>query len=260
MKLDGALGLYDAFAADYDDSFEAVSLRRTYDRLAWEHVERLLPGSPGLVVDVGCGTGRAVARCLAAGHRVIGLEPAPGMRAVLARKFDDPRFTLLATGVEDAELPLGEADAVIALGSVQYAADPAAAIRRMASWLKPGGALCAYVDGLVALTLELLRIGRTEEALRRLADGWGVFSHAGHEARLQLFDRATLIATLEAAGLRGVEARGLLVTISALGREACEAALARDEAAFMALERTLAGSAAMADAGKHVIAWGRRPT
>jgi hypothetical protein len=130
----------------------------------------------------------------------------------------------------------------------------------MASWLKPGGALCAYVDGLVALTLELLRIGRTEEALRRLADGWGVFSHAGHEARLQLFDRATLIATLEAAGLRRVEARGLLVTISALGREACEAALARDEAAFMALERTLAGSAAMADAGKHVIAWGRRPT
>lgn len=259
MTMTATISLYDAFAADYDASFEARSLRRVYDTLAWEQAARLLPAAPSVVIDVGCGTGRSVARCLAAGHRVTGIEPAPAMREVLAGKFEGGAFTLLEAGVEDAVLEPGSADVVLAMGSVQYAADPAAALRRMASWLRPGGAMFVYVDGLVALTLELLRLGRADEALKRLADGWGVFSYEGHAAKLHLYDRAGLVALLAGAGLEGVETRGLLVSVSALGRAACEAAMAEDEAAFMALERTLAGSAAMTDAGKHLMAWGRRP-
>jgi SAM-dependent methyltransferase len=254
-----AVDLYDAFAPDYDAAFDAPSLRRAYDALAWERVASLLPAAPSVVIDAGCGTGRAAARCLAAGHKVIGIEPSPAMRAVSAAKCASPAFDLLASGIEDAELPPACADAVLALGCVQYAADPPAALLRMASWLRPGGVLCLHVDGLAALALELIRLGRPEEALRRLADRWGVFAHAGRRARLHLFDGAGAAALLSGAGLADVQTRGLLVSPAAMGRQAAEAAVARDEAAFMALERALADAPAMTDAGKHVIAWGRRP-
>lgn len=251
--------MYNAFAATYDESFEAGSLRRAYDDIAWAHIKNLLPTEPSVIVDVGCGTGRWVERCLALGHQVIGIEPAPAMQDILRERFSQRNFTLLPCAVEDADVPNDDAAIVIATGSLQYVADPEHVVQRMNCWLKPGGLLFAYADGLVALTLELLRLGKTEEALLRLKNGWGVFTLDQHTARLNLFDRARLSGLLADAGLVDIETRGLLVTPAALGRQASEALLAADEVAFFALEQALSQSPSMTDAGKHVLAWGRRP-
>ncbi len=253
------IALYNAFATSYDESFEALSLRRVYDSVAWSHIEAKLPPTPSLIVDVGCGTGRWVERCLALGHQVIGIEPAPAMQNILRERFSGRDFTLLACSVEDADVLAESASIVIAMGSLQYVTDCAAAVQRMRGWLTPGGLLFAHVDGLVALTLELLRLGKTEEALLRLKNGWGIFKHENYAARLNLFDRTRLANLLAEAGLIDIETRGLLITPAALGRPASEALLAADETAFMAMEQALSQSASMADAGKHVLAWGRRP-
>lgn len=252
-----ATELYDSFAADYDEKFVAPSLRAAYDQLAWEQVEALLPGSPATILDVGCGTGRWVSRCQGLGHIVIGIEPSAGMREVLQRKFSGAPFTLIDGPAETALVSDRSVDVVLAMGSLQYTTDPDAMVRRMTQWLKPGGLLCVHVDGLVALTLELMRLGRLDEAVTRLNDGHGIFTYEGKRASLHLYNAARLSASLGAAGLAGVETRGLLVSPSAFGREQCEASAVCDYETFLKNERRLMRNSGMTDAGKHIMAWGK---
>jgi len=161
--------------------------------------------------------------------------------------------------MENVALPPASADLVVAMGSVQYARDPAAMIARFAAWTRPGGRVFVCVDSLVAVVLELASLRRSEEALRILESRKGVFELDGHSADLHLHDRCTLEACFTAAGLVDLDCRGLLVTMSALGREACNRAIAANRAAFLELERKLSAFPALADAGKHLIVSGRRP-
>lgn len=134
------VALYDAFAADYDRRFETEPLRRIYEQLGWERVAALLPAGPDGIVDVGCGTGRTVERLLPLGHAVTGIEPSGAMQDVLEAKLAGRAgFTLLRQTMEDAEVEPGQAGAVLAMGSLQYAPDPDAMIRRFVEWVRPGG-------------------------------------------------------------------------------------------------------------------------
>ena len=254
-----SIALYNAFAADYDAAFATQNHRKAYDRLAWECVAALLPTAPGLIVDAGCGTGRWIGPLLALGHRVIGIEQAPDMVRALRAKQHGSGFQLIEAGMEDAQIAVGSADLVLAIGSVQYTRQPAAMIRRFATWARPGGAVCVMVDSLVALVLELLRLGKSAEAVERLGSGRGVFAFGGQRADLFLYDRSTLAAQFAAAGLGEIVCRGLLVSGSAWGSEGCSRAMDADEPGFLALERELSGFPVMADAGKHLFASGRRP-
>ena len=251
--------LYSAFAPRWDECFDAANHRNAYELLAWEYLCGILPPAPAVVVDVGCGTGRWAAKFLALGHRVVGIEQAPEMVKAVQAKALGAGMTLIAESMEDVVLPLAGADLVVAMGSVQYARDPAAMIARFASWTRPGGCVFVCVDSLVAVALELISLGRSEEALRILGSRKGVFELDGHTADLHLHDRRGLEACFTAAGLVDLDCRGLLVTMSALGREACNRALASDRAAFIELEREFSAFPALADAGKHLIACGRRP-
>ena len=112
----------------------------------------------------------------------------------------------------------------------------------------------------MAVKLRLMRMGKTDEALQRLQTRRGIFRQGDSVAELHLFDRAALEALFKAAGLVEIRCHGLLVTASAWDKaRSTEAALA-DEAAFLALERRLMADPAMADAGKHIIVSGRRPS
>jgi SAM-dependent methyltransferase len=211
------------------------------------------------VVDVGCGVGRWASRLVAAGHRVVGIEPAPAMAARARQRLTGPGFTLVEAPVEDAVLPAGSADVVLAMGSLQYAADPGAAIARCAGWVRPGGAVCVLLDSRQALVLELLAAGRTDEALERLATRRGLWEVGGHAADLHLLDAAELAAAARAAGLDVDRVAGLLVGASAHGRAGLLTRLERDYPAQLAVERRLAGQPALADLGKQLLLIARKP-
>lgn len=248
--------LYSALAPAYREHFD-IPHRRAYDTLAWERVRQLLP-ERGPIVDVGCGVGRWAARLLELGYDVIGIEQAPGMIAELRRADYGPGFTLIESPMEAAELPAGSAGMVLALGSLQYAADPEGAIRRFADWARPGGTVIALVDSLVALVIELLREGRYQEAVDRLSTRMGAWSVAGHSAEMHLMDSARLCRAFEAAGLRDIEVSGLLTTAAPLGHRRLTDQLERDWDAHLRLERRLLADPLLTDLGKQLLATGRR--
>ncbi len=244
--------LYDALADSYDEHFAAPH-RRAYDDLAWEICAGLIePGAS--VLDVGCGVGRWAERLVASGHRVTGIEPSPRM-ADAAEKRLGPGFTLIRAGVEDAAPP--PADVVLAMGSLQYAADPVTAIARCAGWVRPGGVLCMLVDSRQALVLELLAAGRTDEALERSRTHRGIWRLGKLSAGMHLFDAVELRAAVQAAGLLVERLSGLLVGASAYGRTGLVDRLTQDYPGTLAAERRLAAEPALADLGKQLIAVGR---
>lgn len=255
----GAPEFYDRLAEGYDRQFD-VPHRRAYDDLAWERVAALLPEGEGLVVDVGCGVGRWSERLVGAGHRVVGLDPSPRMVEEARRRDLGDRFRVEQAGVDEVDLAGIDADLVVAMGSVQYAEDPAAAVARMATWLRPGGALAVLCDSLVALVLELLAAGRDEEALARATTGEAEYRADDLVVGHRLLDAATLRAAYAEAGLVEVDVAGLLVSWSGVGRTALLHRLAADPRGQLDTERRLAACPRLADAGKQLLAVGRRPT
>jgi SAM-dependent methyltransferase len=249
--------LYSALAPSYLEHFE-IPHRHAYDTLAWERVRPLLP-ERGPIVDAGCGVGRWVGRLTALGYDVIGVEQAPGMIAELRRADYGPGFTLVEESMETADLTEASAGLVLALGSLQYTSDPTATVRRFATWLRPGGTVVALVDSLVALVIELLQQGRTEEAMERLRTRVGCWSMAGHEADMHLMDRDRLRQVFLDAGLRQVEVSGLLATAAPLGRERLNERLRDDWDEHLAVERALSAHPVLADIGKQLLVTGRRP-
>jgi SAM-dependent methyltransferase len=252
--------LYDRLAATYEEHF-AVRHRRAYDDLAWEICRAALPPPPSVVVDVGCGVGRWAQRLLDAGYTVVGIEPSPAMAEGAAKRLAarlGGEMTLLRDRVEDVELPACGADAVLAMGSLQYTDDPAAQVARLSGWLRPGGTLAVLVDSLQALILELLAAGKVCEALTRLTTRRGVWRLDGVEADLHLLDAAALRQAYADAGLDVVRVAGLLVGASAFGRGGLMSRLDDDFAGALDLERALADQPDLADLGKQLLIVGRR--
>jgi SAM-dependent methyltransferase len=251
--------LYDALAPTYEEHF-AVPHRRAYDDLAWELLQPLLPDAPAHIVDVGCGIGRWARRLVGLGHFVVGIEQAPAMAAMSRELVASDRFELLEMPMEEAELPARQADLVLAMGSLQYSADPEQMLQHLGQWSRPGGWVVVLVDSLIALVLELLASGKEEEAFLRLETLRATWVQGDLQADYHLFDRDRLERAFEDAGLVDIRVRGLLVGWSALGRERVLRRLISRPDRQMAVERRLAASALLADAGKHLYAWGRVPS
>jgi SAM-dependent methyltransferase len=254
--------LYDLLAPSYEDHF-AVPHRRAYDELAWEICRAALPDLPAVTVDVGCGIGRWAERLLDAGYSVTGIEPAPAMAEHAARRLAGrpaAQMTLIRSRVEEVELTPASADAILAMGSLQYTDDPARQIARLAEWLRPGGILAVLVDSLQALVLELIAAGREDEAMTRLATRRGRWSVDGVEADLHLLDSATLGRAYDEAGLDVLRVAGLLVGATAYGRDELRRRLDKDFRGTLAAERRLAAQPELADLGKQLLIVGRRRT
>ena len=247
---------YTALAPRYREHF-ARPHRRAYDAMAWDQVWPFLPDR-GPIVDVGCGVGRWVEPVLALGYEVIGIEPAPGMIAELQRADHGQAFKLISEPMEAVQLPGGSAGMVLALGSLQYSADPEAMVRRFAGWVRPGGPVMVLVDSLVALVIELLRDGKYEEAMQRLRTRVGVWAVADQSAEMHLMDTERLRRAFQAAGLVDVRVTGLLATAAPLGPARLADRLERDWDAHLAIERELQAHPELADIGKQLLATGRR--
>ena len=134
-------GWYDAHAGKLAAAYEAVDPDQLH---AW--LIDLLPGEPGLVLDVGAGSGRDAAWFAQRGHSVIAVEPSAAMRAEARARHAEAAISWI-----DDALPglnqvhrQGHAFHVILLSGVwQHVAPPerARALRKLLGLLRAGGML-----------------------------------------------------------------------------------------------------------------------
>jgi SAM-dependent methyltransferase len=122
---------------DYDAWFETGWGRYAYDVEAGLVRAALGPLEGGVVLDVGCGTGRFGMVARDAGATVVGLDRSEAMVAVA-------RHRLPHVLVADAErLPFGDAcfDATMAVTVLEFVEDPASVVSEMARTTVPGGSV-----------------------------------------------------------------------------------------------------------------------
>jgi SAM-dependent methyltransferase len=149
-----------------------------YERTA----ERLLPTAEVLVdavaptpgevlVDVGCGTGRAALIAAARGARVTGVDPAPRLLEVARAEAADRGLDAAFVQGDAASLPLadGHADVVVSAFGVIFAPDPSAAAAELARVTAPAGRIALSAWTPSGPLREVSRAAR--EAMARATGG-----------------------------------------------------------------------------------------
>ena len=98
------------------------------------------------LLDVGCGGGFAMLLAARRGATVSGIDATSALLDIVRERV--PGASLAIADLEDP-LPFdaGEFDVVTAFNSVQYAADPVAALKNMSHVTKPGGLISVVVWG-----------------------------------------------------------------------------------------------------------------
>jgi ubiquinone/menaquinone biosynthesis C-methylase UbiE len=137
----GATTDFDELARRYD-AWYARPIGTWADRYETAAVFRLLAPAPGeRVLDLGVGTGRYAASVARTGAWVVGVDGAAGMLAVARSRTDVD--TVVLVRADAARLPFrdGAFDAVLAVTSLCFTADPGRVLTEAARVLRPGGRL-----------------------------------------------------------------------------------------------------------------------
>jgi SAM-dependent methyltransferase len=108
-----------------------------YDTLAADGV--IGPGTR--VLEIGAGSGLATGELVRAGSEVVAIEPGPELASLLRR--DIPGVSVLLTRLEDAELPAGSFDSVVAATSMHWV-DLSIGLPKLHAALRPGGSLAVW--------------------------------------------------------------------------------------------------------------------
>ncbi|MGV9361311.1 methyltransferase domain-containing protein [Amycolatopsis sp. NPDC003731] len=148
------LSLLDAL----DDRPQAVHLR-----------ERTYEGLGDVVVDVGCGGGRAVGELAARGVRAIGVDADPAMISVAAARWPDGEFHVAdatALPLDDGAVTGYRADKVL-----HVLPDPALAVAEARRVLAPGGRAVLAGQDWDTIVIDSDDPARTRSIVHTRADG-----------------------------------------------------------------------------------------
>ncbi|MBB2942603.1 SAM-dependent methyltransferase [Actinoplanes lutulentus] len=106
---------------------------------------RLAGVRPGdVVLDVGCGTGRALPALAAAAGRVIGLDFTPDMLDAARKAGRDQCADLVLADARRLPVADAAADVIFAAGLVHHLPDPVAGLTELARATRPGGTLAIF--------------------------------------------------------------------------------------------------------------------
>ncbi len=120
-------------------------LRTLAERDRLRFVSHLAPGAR--VLEVGAGDGKLVAAMRGAGLDARGIDPSPAACAAAA----ELGVEVANVGVDEADVEQGSLDAVVLWHALEHFDDPASSLRRMRSWLGPGGEIVVAVPNLGSL-------------------------------------------------------------------------------------------------------------
>lgn len=175
-------------------------------------VEWLTGAGPLDVVDLGAGTGKLTRQLVAAGHRVVAVEPLSEMRAVLGRAV--PATRVVEGCAEAIPLPDASAD-VVTVAQAFHWFDQEVALVEIARVLRP--------EGRVALTWNVR--DEREEWVAELSDAMGGRTGVEHAA------------AIDASGLYGTVEQACFDHVQELGRVALrDLVLSRSHCAVLAEE------------------------
>lgn len=102
----------------------------------------------GDVLEIGCGKGQLLKQLKEWGWTVHGVEPSPEMTAIANKYYG---LDVRVDTVEHLMYPPNSFDAVIMIMVLEHLYDPFEALRRIVSWIKPGGEFIfaiPYFEGL----------------------------------------------------------------------------------------------------------------
>jgi len=107
-------------------------------RLALEGVAPAL-GDGSSLVDLGCGGGQLCVHAARLGWRAVGVDAAASMIDEARANAGDAQVEWIVAAYDESGLGDGEADAVTALGLIEYLDDDAGLLAEAARLLRPGG-------------------------------------------------------------------------------------------------------------------------
>jgi SAM-dependent methyltransferase len=138
---------WDAMAGEFDDEPDH-GLRDPGVRAAWaERLAGWLPERACDVVDLGCGTGSMSLLAAERGHRVTGVDSAPGMLDLARRKLAGRDAEFLLGDAAEPPVAAGAYDVVFARHVLWMLPDMGAVLGRWVSLLRPGGRI-VLVEGV----------------------------------------------------------------------------------------------------------------
>jgi SAM-dependent methyltransferase len=118
-----------------DDYVEEEEGQRATARIALDRIERHT-GGPGALLDLGCWVGFLLSEADKRGWKTLGVEPSD-FAAAYAK--DELGLDIIQGDLLEADVPLGEWDAVVLGDVIEHLLDPAGALDRIAELLKPDG-------------------------------------------------------------------------------------------------------------------------
>jgi ubiquinone/menaquinone biosynthesis C-methylase UbiE len=128
---------FDAEAVRYDSAYDRRSGRVVQARLA--AVLRLLPATPGDVLDAGMGGGRLCLELERRGWNVAGVDASAAMVALARRRLPNATNRLLEAQLEELPFPDERFDVVVATGVLEFVDDLETALTEVRRTLRPGG-------------------------------------------------------------------------------------------------------------------------
>jgi len=140
-------------------------------------------GPDSVVLDVGCGNGWAIRRCLALGAGGgLGIDISPQMVASAQQRSAGTPLRFEVASAQAVPLPDAAVSHVLSVENLYYLPDPAAALREWARVCRPGGRLGIMVDlyaehplasaWVAALPIEVHVLAEAELAGLCRAAGW----------------------------------------------------------------------------------------
>jgi ubiquinone/menaquinone biosynthesis C-methylase UbiE len=140
---------YSRLAQQYDD---AANLRSCWGRATEKALTSLaIKDDHRVVLDVGCGTGRALLRLASGAHpsvRLIGIDPAENMRLLaIERTRHLSGITILDGGFESIPLASHSVDYLYSIFAFHWVTDLDVAVEEIARVLKPTGEMDLFFIG-----------------------------------------------------------------------------------------------------------------
>lgn len=154
----------DDFATTYylNEDVRDIYIEELQQRLSLPRVLQSL-GDASRVLEMGFGTGLITGALLDRGIRAEVVEGSPTLRDMALTRHGDQELVVHLAMFEEFE-PADPYDAVLALHVLEHVDDPQAMLRRVSSWLAPGGSLVVVTPNRQSIHRNLaVRMGLQQE-------------------------------------------------------------------------------------------------